>query len=132
MIEVNPFPDNFSLYDWGSKVEVRTDQNGKNPYLYALSPLHVVKTADGKTEAFCFGRPVEVDFLSKASKSVSTSLPRYFYSTKDLKKFKSAVRLRHMALEDFIYDYGFVEVGHDPDTMESWYICQADEGRLTD
>lgn len=132
MIEVEPLPDHFSINEWGSKVEVRTDKDGKNPYLYALAPIHVVKTSDGQTKAFCFGYSVDSDFLSKASKSVSTQLNRYFYSTKDLKKFKSAVRLRHMTLEDFIFDYGFAEVGHDPETMESWYICQADEGRLTD
>lgn len=122
MIDVSPLDDS-SIYDWGSKVEVRTDKDGKNPYLYAL-PCLSTRTEDGKTKYLSYGRELNVDRVTLSS------LHRYLYSIKDLKKFRSAVRLRHMTLDDFIFECSFEEAGYDLETMERWYICSS-EGRLT-
>lgn len=126
MIDVSPLPDVASPtnFDWGSKVEVRTDKDGKHPYLYALSSF----TSQGG-EILTYGQKYTADMTSTAS--VLLSLHRYLYSTKDIKHFRSAVRLRHMTLEDFINGCGFEKVGYDPETMEAWYIC-ANVGRMTD
>lgn len=124
MIDVAPISGEISIYDWGSKVEVRTDKDGKNPYLYGI-PCLSTSTEDGKTRYFVYGREYD------SSKISFFSMHRYLYSVKDLKKFRSAVRLRHMTLEDFINEVGFEKAGYDPETMEDWYICSTD-GRLTD
>jgi hypothetical protein len=125
MIDVSPLPDlhHSSIYDWGAKVEVRTDKDGKHPYLYALAPMRLVNTETG-AKYFSYG-------VSVSSVIPFLGLHRYLYSIKDIKHFRTAVRLRHMTLEDFINEVGFEKVGYDPETMEDWYICQADEGRLT-
>lgn len=127
MIDISPLPDfaNPTDFDWGSKVEVRTDKNGKNPYLYALSSF----TSQGG-EIFTYGQKYTANITSTAS--VLLSLHRYLYSTKDIKNFKRAVGLRRqVTLSDFIDGCGFEKVGYDPETMEAWYIC-ANVGRMTD
>lgn len=124
MLILDPLGENPSLYDVGAKVVVRTDKNGKHPYLYAYAPMHIVQMTDGD-HYFSYGQEVD----PKVVKSVY-DLERYVYNIKDLKKFKSAVRLRNMSMVNFIEACDFVRVGYDPDTMEDWYRCMASQGRL--
>lgn len=127
MLVLDPLGDEPSLYDVGAKVVVRTDKDGKHPYLYAYAPMRIAKMTDGREHYFSYGQEVDPDVV----KSVY-DLERYVYNIKDLKHFKSAVRLRNMSMVSFIEACGFVHVGYDPDTMEDWYRCMADQGRLTD
>lgn len=128
MLVLDPIDNDDLFASFGKKVVVRTEKDGKKPYLFAYSPLWETKTVDGE-KYFSYGRDV-TSLAGTEIKSVR-DVPRYVYSIKDLKHFKSAVRLRHMTLEDFITKCFFMRAGYDPETMEEWYVCAADQGRLT-
>lgn len=107
---------------WGARVEVLKDKD-KKPYLYAYPML--VQVGDGWLS---YGWRLPAD-----ERPIQSPLPydRYLYSVKDLKRFKSAVRLRDTPLENFIAQAGFKKVAEDADTLQPWYVC-AKYGRLTD
>lgn len=122
MLRVYALPDTNTRRElWGSRVVIKTDKDGKHPYLYAYP--YFAKDHEGKPVSYGYRYDRElVDHLS---------FDRYLYSVKDLKKFKSAVRLRYATIDEFAQQYGFVVVAFDPDTMQEWYVCTA-TGRLTD
>lgn len=125
MLVLDPLGDDPSIYDFGSKVVVQADKEGKHPYLYAYAPMRVEQTSDGKDKYISYGQEADPN----AVKSFN-DLERYVYSIKDVKHFKSAVRLRNMPLKNFIDICGFERVGYDTETMENWYICVLGECRL--
>lgn len=119
MLQVYAIPDKADRKNlWGSKVEVRTDKDGKNPYLFARPHFEVQD-----------GRKISFGYYMNSDPHDFLYFDRYFYTPKDLNSFKSAVRLRHMPLDEFVYQYGFKVAGYDPQTLQEWYVC-VQEGRL--
>lgn len=124
MLHVYDLPGGTSVDEkqrlWGARVEVLKDEKGK-PYLYAFPML--TQSSDGSWLSYGWQLPDERPVRSPLA------YERYLYSIKDIKRFRSAVRLRDLPLENFVAQFGFKKMGDDSETLQPWYVC-AQYGQL--